>query len=275
MRNLWKVKSWFSVDDAAKRLSISLGEEIKARDIFYLVNSGHLDIYCLPEHMYFEFVVPYCFTIDYSKELLFLFSKGEEISNDRAKDFACEPGWKWLEEDGSDSESQHYFRLAGDSPPLKLELEMSSYLAGWIRALEKDKEDHYMHEYTCIDGYFLSYQDTILRPIDHEKEIGHYPSAVLPEVEDLMFSRESLENLEAMLSEEEAGARTSKKESGNANNWPLIAGALLHILTSDGKKNGSGIAQEIANLKIHGLGQRTLEGAFAKAKKAYSEKAER
>lgn len=61
-------------------------------------------------------------------------------------------------------------------------------------------------------------------------------------------------------------------EPGKSRNWPLIAGALLDLLTSDGRRNQTGIITELADRKIWGLGSRTLDDAFAEAKRAYAEK---
>ena len=58
----------------------------------------------------------------------------------------------------------------------------------------------------------------------------------------------------------------------DTTNWPLIAGALLMLLTEDGKRNQSSISTAIDELGIHGLKKRTVDGALAKANKAFGEK---
>lgn len=69
---------------------------------------------------------------------------------------------------------------------------------------------------------------------------------------------------------ERIGPDTHKTD---ATNWPLIVGALLRLLTQEGRENQDSISTKISELRIHGLGKRTVNGALSEANKAYADKA--
>ena len=46
MRKLYKLKRWYSLEDAAKRLSLTLGEPIEIQDLRQLMADGHISAYC-------------------------------------------------------------------------------------------------------------------------------------------------------------------------------------------------------------------------------------
>lgn len=57
-----------------------------------------------------------------------------------------------------------------------------------------------------------------------------------------------------------------------ARNWPLIAGALLSLLITP-RRNQTTIKSELEELGIRGLGNRTLDDAFAEANREFKERA--
>lgn len=67
----------------------------------------------------------------------------------------------------------------------------------------------------------------------------------------------------------------AKPQKRPGYNWPLIAGALLELLTEEGKLNQAGVVTALVSREIWGLKQRTLDGALADAKRAYSAKTEK
>ncbi|MEO1892522.1 MAG: hypothetical protein ABGX84_06895 [Alcanivorax sp.] len=67
----------------------------------------------------------------------------------------------------------------------------------------------------------------------------------------------------------------AKPQKRPGYNWPLIAGALLELLTEGEKMNQAGVVTSLVSREISGLKQRTLDGALADAKRAYSAKTEK
>lgn len=55
-------------------------------------------------------------------------------------------------------------------------------------------------------------------------------------------------------------------------NWPLITGALLDLLVESKGLKQAAVVAELAEKDIHGLGERTLQTAFAKARRVFAEK---
>lgn len=64
----------------------------------------------------------------------------------------------------------------------------------------------------------------------------------------------------------------AKPQRKQGYNWPLITGALLELLTIEGKSNKSGVIAELVDKRVWGLGKRTLESALARAEEAYANK---
>jgi hypothetical protein len=51
MKKLYKLKQWYSMADAAERLSLTLGEKVSAEEILELSLDGHLGLYWYVRHV--------------------------------------------------------------------------------------------------------------------------------------------------------------------------------------------------------------------------------
>lgn len=58
-------------------------------------------------------------------------------------------------------------------------------------------------------------------------------------------------------------------------NWPLITGALLDLLVESKGLKLAAVVTELADKKIHGLGERTLQGAFAEARRVFDDQSKK
>lgn len=80
-------------------------------------------------------------------------------------------------------------------------------------------------------------------------------------------------NLFGPLQERIAGEAKPKIKKGY--NWPVIAGALLDLLTEGKRVNQAGVVTALVERDIWGLKQRTLDGALAQAKEAFAARKEK
>lgn len=59
MRKLYNLKSWYSLEDAAKRLTITLGEDFSVKDMLQLTVEGHLPLSWNIRHVAAQEIAPY------------------------------------------------------------------------------------------------------------------------------------------------------------------------------------------------------------------------
>ena len=59
MKKLYKLKSWFTFEDAVERLSVGLGERVTVYDMLQLVVESHLPLSWYARHVAARKVAPY------------------------------------------------------------------------------------------------------------------------------------------------------------------------------------------------------------------------
>jgi len=70
MRKLDNLKNWYSLQDAAKRLTITLGEEVLVKDILQMAVEGHLTLSWYMRHVPSQPVAPYTRICNWDKAMI-------------------------------------------------------------------------------------------------------------------------------------------------------------------------------------------------------------
>lgn len=271
MKKLYKLKSWFSLPDAANRLTASLGEDVSVADILQLIIEQQLPLSWYARHVSARLVAP--FTSLWGKGF------GKPLDPDLPDDqLIAMQGWH------SVNGEEAIVRLNG---LYLLELDYCGAL-----------KDH-IHEYltntsaelVSLDGFFVSdSQMNVWQVMDYEPsrtyktpdgkeeklEGYHYPSGSYPELSELVIQRHHIEAFESSLLAPDAEApapMTLRSETTYLN----IIGAMLHLMLgkSPGGQEHSIFTNQAAIIEAllgyneakQGISTRTLEEKFAAAKR--------
>lgn len=287
VKKLYTLKSWFSLPDAAERLSSGLGEEVSTNDVLQLVVEGHLPISWYIRHVPARRVAPYTALRGkgFSPEFFQVkddFFPDKEFPEDQ---LIISREWECL--DGEES----VFYLEG---PYRLELKYCGALMDWIHAYLTNTGG----ELISLEGFFVSdNKGTIwqimedqppikyITPEGEEKELEafYHPSSVFPEEAELVVQRHDIEVFEKSLCEPSEIEPTLLPQRTETSYLNLIA-ALLEVI-SEGIPNvetPSGQIGPAVSFKseaklitaiahhyrgIDGLSKRNLEQKFPAAKR--------
>lgn len=177
VKKMYKVKSWFSLKDAAARLSSGLGEEITVQDVLQLVIQGHLAVSWYTRQIFAQVVVPFT-----------TLSAGE--------------GWRALEAENP------IRQLDG---PYRLELEYCGALKDWIHSSLAQA----IAELDSNVGFFISddeeniWQIMAYHPGQRYRvknqwsrmEGTYHPSVKFPHESELVIQRKDIQTFEQSLGE--------------------------------------------------------------------------
>lgn len=230
MKKLYTLKSWFSLPDAAERLSAGLGEQVTVNDILQLVIERHLPLSWYTRHVPARRVAPYTALRGrgYSPEFFHLFPDNK-LSPDQliiSKEWECVDG----------EESIVY--LEGS---YQLELEYCGALMDWIHAHITNTGG----ELISLNGFFVSDNEgTIWQIMEHnsggryktpdgnEKELKpfYHPSGIFPDEAELIIQRRDIESFENSLAESSNADSTNLSQRAETSYLNMIA-ALLDVIT--------------------------------------------
>lgn len=296
MSKLYKLKEWFSLEDAAKRLSSGLGEPVGVDDVLQLVIEGHLPLSWFARHVpadrvaracclyylmapIFEkecepkvYVGPIMWDGDCAYRAHVGFKEGDVL-----KPYA---GLKWESVHGK----QVVERLDG---VYRLELAECGALKDWVHSLLTNTGG----ELITLDGYFVSdAEGTMWRILEHSPggrytapdgtvkklEPFYHPSGEFPDPAELVIQRTDIEAFEARMAQ---GNQAAPRDTGPRERQTLlnIIGGLLTLLLG---KTPAGKAQSVFENQAAvidallayfegkpGISKRTLEEKLAQAKR--------
>lgn len=203
MRKLHKLKNWYSLPDAANRLTLTLGEEISVADILQLTLEGHLPLSWNMRYVSAVPVAPYCriHNWDITNNLNVLF--GMPVKNPHARIVASE-GFYILSD--TIEQLEGYYTL---------DFETCAALKDWVYSLIT----HTGGELISLDGYFVKDQEGSYWKImerfpskypasekkpDNKNPISqsfyhidnYYPSGTFPDSAELGFIKADIEAFE-------------------------------------------------------------------------------
>ena len=298
MSKLYKLKEWFSLEDAARRLSSGLGEPVSSNDVLQLVIEGHIPLAWYARHVPAERVAKACV-------LLYLLPGISAFDKD---DGPCEyvgPVWwhgDWAYRSHTSIKEGYalkpYATLEWRSVHggqvveridglYRLELNECGALKDWVHSLLT----HTGGELITLDGFFASDQEGgMWRILEHnpgsEYELPdgtktklkpfYHPAGEFLDPEELVILRSDIEAFEARIApaNQSAVAVISPRERETLLN---ITGGLLGLLlgnTPAGKPQSvfENQAAVIDALLAHyegnaGIAKRTLEEKLALAKR--------
>jgi hypothetical protein len=299
MSKLYKLKEWFSLEDAAKRLSSGLGEAVTTDDVLQLVIEGHIPLSWYARHVPAERVAKACLVF-HINPMWQLFDK------DRTpKEYVGEVWWygEWAYRKHTGLKAgdalKPYAHLAWTSVHgeevverldglYRLELGECGALKDWVHSLLTRTGG----ELITLDGYFVSdAEGTMWRILEHhpageykapdgtikKRESFYHPSSQFPDPAELVIQRSDIEAFEARIaggSQAVAVALSSRERETLLN----ITGGLLGLLldrTPAGKPQSvfDSQAAVIDALIAHyegrpGIAKRTLEDKLAQAKRS-------
>ncbi|WP_456412174.1 hypothetical protein [Thiolapillus sp.] len=288
MKKLYTLKSWFSLPDAAERLSAGLGEKVSVNDVLQLVIEELLPLSWYIRHVPARKVAPYTALRGrgYSPEFFQmqkLFFPDKEFPQDQ---LIISDAWACV--DGEES----IVYLDG---PFLLELKYCGALMDWIHAHLTNTGG----ELISLDGFFVSDNEGTLwqimehQPRSHyktpdgeEKEMAasYHPSCIFPEQAEMIVQRQHIEAFEKSLSESSNIEPTPLPQRTETSYLNMIA-ALLDVITEgipSVEETPSGLIGPAAEFKseaklisaiahhyrgIDGLSKRNLEQKFPAAKR--------
>jgi len=298
LSKLYNLKQWFSLEDAAKRLSSGLGEPVSSDDLLQLVVEEHIPLSWYARHVSAERVAKACMLL-YLLPGIGVFEKEEGPREyvgpvwwhgdwayrthaalkvgDALKPYAS---LEWVSIYGE----QVVERLDG---LYRLELKECGALKDWVHSLLT----HTGGELITLDGFFVSDQDGVMWRILEHNPGGEYklpdgtmkklkpfyhPGGDFPDPEELVVQRSDIEAFETRIAPDRqslAAAITPRERETLLN----ITGGLLGLLlgkTPTGKPQSvfeSQAAVIDALLARYedkaGIAKRTLEEKLALAKR--------
>lgn len=298
MSTLYKLKEWFSLEDAAKRLSSGLAEPVSRDDVIQLVIEGHLPISWFARHVPAEQVAQSCF-------LYYLLPPVFEKEN-RPQNYVGPVIWHGdyayrAHENAKEGDVlRPYAGLSWSSihgeqvveqidGVYRLELDECGALNDWVHSLLTNTGGKLI----SLDGYFVSdAKGTMWRILEHnpggeyKTQDGtvrkvkpfYHPSGMFPDPAELVIRRADIEAFEARVAQ---GDQTIRPETGPRERQTLLnilAGLLGLMLgkTPAGKSQSvfGSQAAIIEALLAHyegksGITKRTLEEKFAQAKRGF------
>lgn len=234
MKKLYTLKSWFSLADAAERLSAGLGEGVSVNDVLQLVVEELLPLSWYIRHVPARRVAPYTALRGrgYSPEFFQMqnfFFPDKEFPQDR---LIISEEWECL--DGEES----IVYLDG---PHRLELKYCGALMDWIHAHLTNTGG----ELISLDGFFVSDNEGIIwqimehqpsskytTPDGEEKKLEsfYHPSGAFPDEAELIIQRQDIESFEKSLSESSDIEPTPLSQRTETSYLNMIA-ALLDVIT--------------------------------------------
>ena len=296
MSKLYKLKEWFSLEDAAKRLSSGLGEPVGVDDVLQLVIEGHLPLSWFARHVPADRVAQSCYLYhlvapifereyepkvyvgpvmwngDYAYRTHVGFKKGDVLKPYAVLEWESVHGKQVVE------------RLDG---VYRLELAECGAFKEWVHSLLTKTGG----ELITLVGYFVSDADgTMWQILEHSPggkytaldgtikkvESSYLPSGEFPDPAELVIQRADIEAFEAHMAQ---GNQAAPRDTGPRERQTLlnIIGGLLTLLlgkTSAGKarsvyENQTAVIDALLAYfeDKPGISKRTLEDKLAQAKR--------
>ncbi|OUS34125.1 hypothetical protein A9Q94_17300 [Rhodobacterales bacterium 56_14_T64] len=204
MKKIYKLKQWYSIDDAADRLSLTLGEEVSSLAVLELALDGHISLHWFMRHVsaqegVYETRSELMLLDKENKLTLPMGMEGEGATvNVLVKDFFPLDGRKSIS------------ILDG---PHRLRLELCIALEDYLRAHLTNTGGNL----SCFDGFFVENDDghlfQVMKSFDSEyiKSMSpderlnvydvrrYYPSGYWPDLSELGFTKQELERFEGTL----------------------------------------------------------------------------
>lgn len=201
MRKLYKLKKWYSLEDAAGRLTLTLDEPVTVQDIRQLMADGHLTAYWDLERRVAREIAPVTRIYSEGDGLFEAMRCLKEISNSCTK--------VYIEE--LEPQDEYVQEIEG---LFKLDVQLVGAPSRWLRGVSANKES----QYSSLDGTFVVGEDGRLwqlmaslsfdecstyskpkSPWNHPDNF--YAKYDMPDASNIVITKEDIESFEAQFSE--------------------------------------------------------------------------
>ena len=210
MRKLYTLKKWYSLPDAANRLTLTLGEEVSEADILQLTLEGHLPLSWNMRYVNAVPVAPYCRIHDWDKtnQLNVLFGVPRKQPNARV---IASEGFHILSDNVEKLEGYYI-----------IDCEACGALKDWVHSLitgtggelisldgyfVKDREGNYWKIVEPFPSYASNSERKPRKEQNLSRSLNHidnyYPSETFPTPAELGLTKEDIEAFEHQFSEPE------------------------------------------------------------------------
>lgn len=236
MRKLYKLKKWYTVDEAARRLSLTLGEPIEPSDVLALMSDRELGVFWFLQDRYGIEVAPVTLIRrpgDAVYDLAAALHKGP---------FALAP--TWYSED-LEPQAPVAIQLHG---LYRIEDTFCGASASWVTSLSTGIGG----DRITLDGTLLvdaegrlwklvdRFEDVFLRRAKEIKPYNHpdnfHPSTDRPRIDEIVVTREEMERFEARILDAEIPQPRGKMEDPGPWPWGVHETELLRHLAAAGRE---------------------------------------
>ncbi|NVO57205.1 hypothetical protein HW561_15535 [Rhodobacteraceae bacterium B1Z28] len=214
MKKIYKLKQWYSIEDAASRLSLTLGEDVNSAEILELALDGHI---CL--HWFMRYVS--------AQEVEFQI-RSIWVSPDEDKELF---GLAVEGKDAVEIKFSNFFPLESRTSvsvldgPHRLRLDLCGALEDYLRARLTNTGG----ELTSLDGFFVeddngrvfqvleAFGGSYLKNMYPEERVkfhdvrGYFPSVDWPAFTELGFTKQEIESFESTLQNNEEKVVASRE----------------------------------------------------------------
>jgi hypothetical protein len=268
MRKLYKLKHWYSLEDTAERLTLTLSETVNVKDVLQLAVEGHLKLSWYMRHVaaiqveYGERTIQPMPKFSEQKKPIVLLGF-HEVKGQESVTMLNGPHHVLLDHCGalSDYLLAHITNTGGEL------LSLDGYYV-------QDNEGVTWNIMECFDDAFLKDRDPEKKRKLYDAA-NYFPSGVWPEISELGFTKKDLETFENKFLQKEEKEISPREKTTYLN----IIGALLGILlgkSSNGNPYSKFNNQQAIIDAIHanysnknGLSKRNLEAKFAQAQQTF------
>lgn len=213
MRKIYKLKQWYSVDDAANRLSLTLGEEVSTAEMLELALDGQISLFWYMRHVSVQEVEFQTRSIMMPLDIETMF--GQELNDQNSSMIQYASFFPF-------EDRTHVSILDG---PHRLMLEVCGALEDYFRAYLTNTGG----DLISIDGFFVeddkertfqimeSFGGPYLKKMYPDERVnfsdvrGFYPSANWPEMSEIGFTKSEIEKFESELQDKEEKAVSSRE----------------------------------------------------------------
>lgn len=204
MRKLYKLKRWYSLDDAAKRLTLTLGEPIDPQDLRQLMADGHISAHCNVESVYAIEVAPASLFHGPDSELVQLHRAYGALQNE-LDDIAKLITLGFCEQTDIAESLDGTFKIEA----IDAKWITSKY---WLRAIANGTELEYLNDDDVGGNVMLSGEDgklwQLVSKYDRQKKHvpwnnarNFYPTGSLPHATEIVISKTEIERFESQFLE--------------------------------------------------------------------------
>lgn len=213
MKKIYKLKQWYSIDDSAKRLSLTLGEDVSSAEVLELALDGQINLFWYMRHISAQEVEFQTRSMRMPLDGGTMFDR--ELNDQNSELFDYQGFFPF--EDRT--------QVSNLDGPHRLLLEVCGALEDYFRAQLTNTGG----ELTSLEGFFVesgderifqileSFGDSYLKEMYPDERVffhdvrGHYPSVDWPNIAEIGFTKREMERFEGEFQKNEEKILTNRE----------------------------------------------------------------